>query len=130
MRRADWLERLWATLKAAEEREFYYGACVRLSAECVDAMTDGNFVEQVAPLIEASREHPIELETLAAFVTQYLGDSVPMNCAGRGDVVLLDLPVAGPTLGICSGDRIACAQDPVGVCYVKRVRGLCAWAVD
>jgi hypothetical protein len=126
VKRDDWLEQLWATLKAAEERPFYYGACVALAAECVDATTGSDFRQAVQTLIEAAHAEPmIELAKLEAFVTERLGEPIPMHRANRGDVVLLETHF-GPALGICTGDRIACAGD--GVVYLKRARGLKAWA--
>src|ERR1700719_1706598 len=102
MRREDWLEQLWATLKAAEQRPFFYGACVQLAAECVDATTHSDFRQDVAPLIEAAQSRPIALEELRDAVTKRLGEPVPLNLACQGDVALLEL-TAGPALGICTG---------------------------
>lgn len=132
MKRQDWIERLWATLEALDERPFYYGACVQLAAECVDAMTGSDFVQTVAPLIEAQRT-PIALEDLERFVVRFAGEPIALNCADRGDVVLLDLTLcfrdSGPALGICTGPRIACAALPKGVAYLKRERALKAWRI-
>jgi hypothetical protein len=134
MRRPDWQERLWATLEAKKARPFYYGACVALAAECVDAMTDSNFLQDVAPLIEAAQDHPIELAELHAHVTRRLGEPVPINLAQQGDVVLLELPSLpgtgnGPALGICTGHLIACAGYPQGVTYLKLNKAKAVWRV-
>jgi hypothetical protein len=134
MRRADWLERLWATLDAAQERPFYYGACVALAAECVDAMTDSNFRQDVAPLIEAAQTSPIELTELHAHVTARLSEPISINCANRGDLALLELPSVpgsgnGPALGICTGPMIACARYPGGVAYLKLNKAKAIWRV-
>ncbi len=127
MRRQDWLERLWAVLEAPERqtRQFHYGDCVALAAECVDATTGSDFRPAVQALIDAAQEKPVELAQLEAFVSERLGEPIPMHRANRGDVVLLELPT-GPALGICAGDRIACAGD--GVVYLRRAQGLKAWA--
>lgn len=134
MRREDWIEQLWATLKAAEERPFRYGACVQLAAECVDAITGSDYVLKVAPLIESARNQPIELEELGRIVTEMRGEPIPLARADRGDVMLLDLTLvfsaSGPALGICTGPLIACAAAPRGVAYLKRERALMAWRIE
>ena len=134
MRRQDWQERLWATLQAKEPRPFYYGACVALAAECVDAMTDSSFRQDTAPLIAAAKERPIELEELKALVTERLGEPVPINLACQGDLALLELPQLpgtgnGVALGICTGPLIACARYPAGVTYLKLHKAKAVWRV-
>jgi hypothetical protein len=135
VRREDWLDRLWATLKAAEGRPFQYGACVQLAAECVDAIiSNSNFREEVVPLIEAAQERPLELAELQAHVTERLGEPIPINCGNQGDVVLLQLPGFpgagnGPALGICTGHLVACAGYPSGVAYLNLNKAKAIWRV-
>jgi hypothetical protein len=134
MKREDWLPRMWATIEAAKARPFVYGACVALTAECVDAMMGSNFREDVAPLIAAAQTRPIELEELREHVTARLGEPVEINCTCQGDVVLLELPSFpgtgnGPALGICTGYQVACAGFPKGVTYLKLHRARACWRV-
>ena len=130
MRREDWIKRLWETLEAAQTRPFFYGACVHLAAECVDAMTDSQWVDSIRSLY-ADEESARALAAdggLERMVTERLGEPVARNLGGVGDPMLLELPT-GPAIGICTGPRIACAAEK-GVLYLRFERGLKAWRVD
>lgn len=135
-RKSDWLERLWAVLEGeAARRDFAFGHCVRLAAECVQAITGEELLErcELAIAAAAAEEGGISLDALEEETTRLLGAPVPAGLARRGDVVLLDLEY-GPALGICTGDKIACAgawgdRRPRGVTYVRRERALKAWRV-
>lgn len=130
MRREDWIERLWETLEAARARPFFYGACVHLAAECVDAMTGSQWVVSVGSLYadEDSARTLAADGGLERMVTERLGEPVARNLGRVGDVMLLDLST-GPAVGICTGPRIACAAER-GVLYLRFDRGIKAWRVD
>lgn len=121
---------MWDALKAADERPFFYGACVQLCAEVVDAMTGSVWAAAVKPLYEheAAARELVESRGLEALITERLGDPVPRNLGRQGDVMLLEIPLFGPAAGICVGDRIAGAGD--GVIYIPFARGLKAWRID
>lgn len=126
MRRTDWVSQLWLALEAAKDRPFFYGACVQLAAECVDAMTDTRYRELIPELAKAQPD--ITMEALTAQVGDELGAQIALNQAGRGDVMLLNLE-NGPALGICTGDRVAVAGELKGVVYLRRARAVRAWRV-
>lgn len=127
-RRVDWIERLWSVLEGeAARREFAYGGCVRLAAECVEAMTGVDHRERCA-LLAAAAHDGVSLDQLEREATELLGEPVPMGLARRGDVVLVDLP-SGPALAVCTGDKLACAALPAGIAYLNRNKGLKAWRV-
>ncbi len=131
MRRDDWVEQMFATLEATKERPYQYGACVAIAAEVVDAIAQTTWRTDIAPLIadEAAAQELIAAPgALEALVTARLGEPVPMGLAMRGDVVLLELG-SGPSLGICTGDRIACPAEDKGVVYLRRMRGIKAWRI-
>ncbi len=131
MRREDWIPRMWEAIEAANERPFFYGACVQLVAEVVDAMTGSSWLDAVKPLYadEASARALVEQGGLEPLVTERLGEPVARNLGRQGDVMLLNFPQSGPALGICTGDRIAGAGER-GVFYVPFAWGLKAWRVD
>ena len=133
-RKSDWVEGLWGVLEGeAARREFAYGHCVRLAAECVQAVTGEELLERCELAIAAAAEEGgISLASLEEEVTKLLGSPVPMSLARRGDIVLLDLGENGPALGVCVGDKIACAgaaRDRGGVVYLRLDRGIKAWRV-
>ena len=132
-RRADWLERMWGALEAAAARPFAFGShdCVRLTASVLDAETGSSWSAELDELYRDARgalrvmRSPGKLEEL---VSERLGEPVPPRLARRGDVVAFDNE-SGPAIGICTGERIACAATPVGIEYVKLERARCAWRV-
>lgn len=131
MRLPDWNQRMWDALKAADERPFFYGACVQLCAEIVDAMTGSCWTGSVRPLYESETDarRLIESRGLEALITERLGAPVPRNLGRQGDVMLLEIPLFGPAAGISVGDRIAGASER-GVIYIPFARGLKAWRID
>ena len=132
-RRPDWLPRMWGALEAAAARPFAFGShdCVRLTASVLDAMTGSAWSAELDELYTGDRGalrvmgEPGRLEEL---VSARLGEPVPPLLARRGDVVAFD-NAGAPAIGICTGERIACAADPAGVEYVKLERARCAWRV-
>jgi len=134
VRRPDWQARLWAELEGAQGRRFAYGShdCVRLTAACLDAMlVTGGYLEAVSELY-ADKRRALRLvmrEGIERLVTMHLGAPVPRNLARQGDVCLADL-AAGPSLGICTGPRIAFAANPAGVSYLHLAIASHAWRVD
>ena len=131
MRRSDWCEQLWNAIADAERRPFFYGACVQLTAECIDAMTDSNLVEKIRPLYSSEAAARALIEQPGSFeklVTEFLGDATPPLLARRGDAVLLELST-GPATGVCVGYRVACAAS-VGVLFLPLSQALATWRVD
>jgi hypothetical protein len=128
----NWQARLWKSLDAANERPFFFGACVQLAAECVDAITGSEWVAAVRALYAdegAARELVKAPGALEELVTERLGPPVARLLGRQGDLMLLELPT-GPALGICTGERIACVASPAGVRYLPFAMGLKAWRVD
>jgi hypothetical protein len=130
MRHDDWIARLWETLEAAADRPFFYGACVHLAAECIDAMTGSQWAGSIRSLYadEVSARSLALDGGLERMVTERLGEPVARNLGRMGDAMLLELPT-GPAIGICTGPRIACAAER-GVLYLRFEHGLKAWRVD
>jgi hypothetical protein len=132
VRHPDWVDRMHKTLEGMKDRPYAYGACVAIAAEVVDAISDSSWRADIDPLIadEASARALIaEPGSLEALVTKRLGEPVPMGLAMRGDPVLLELG-SGPSLGICTGDRIACPAENKGIAALNRDRGIKAWRVS
>ena len=116
MRLDGWEEALDAVVRAAGERPFAYGAhdCCRFAAECVDAITGGDYLKRL------SAEYHDEASMLAYLAAtggvqlaamQWLGaGDERWSQARRGDVCLVPTE-RGDGLGVCVGDRIAVAAD-------------------
>lgn len=135
MRREDWQARMWRELQAAEGRPFVYGIhdCVRLTARCLDAMTDEPYFLLAMNELYQSKRQALRLmmrSGLENIVSGYLGHlPVPRNLARMGDVCAIDLPT-GPAIGICTGPHVAVAASPEGVKYLPLEAATCAWRVD
>jgi hypothetical protein len=134
VKREDWQPRLWAELRAAEERRFAYGAhdCIRLTARCLDAMLiDAHYLLDVERLYADKRAalRLVMRRGLDELVAGYLGPPIPRNLARQGDVCTADLPT-GPAVGICTGARFAVAASPDGVLYLPLALARAAWIVQ
>lgn len=133
MRREDWLDRLWATVDAAQQQPFAWSAndCTTFAAACVDAMTDsdwrGHLAEQYTD--EASARAFILAEGgLEAGVTRRLGEPVAPLQARRGDVCLVETP-DGPGLAVCVGP-VAVVPGADGLVRKPLREVIKAWRVD
>lgn len=134
MRHPDWQPRLWAELRAAEERRFAYGNhdCIRLTARCLDAMLPGAHYLAEAEKLYADKRAALRLvlqHGLDALVSRHFGSPIARNLARQGDIVSTDLE-NGPAVGICTGPRFAVAGSPDGVVYLPLSLARAAWLVE
>lgn len=111
-RREDWQDRLAAAFETARATPFAYGThdCALFIARCVDAMTDGTLIAQIAEAFTyGTEEEAAALISAAggleALATQFLGYPSPRNLCRRGDVMLYDHG-NGMGLGIHDGQQI------------------------
>ncbi len=118
-RRSDFVQQFMSALLVAEHRVFFYGACVQLAAECVDAMTGSSWTKQIKPLYadeNAARALVAPPGGLERLVSERLGEPIPLSQVRGMDLVLLELP-SGPALGIYVGvNGVACAGERGIVC--------------
>ena len=110
MRRADWLNRLLATIREYTSVRFEFGShdCAIFSARCVDAMTGSSLAETLNYKNKRGAFRAISKEGgLEKAVTNRLGEPVNNHNARRGDICLID----DTTLGVCRGDGIVVCSD-------------------
>jgi hypothetical protein len=134
VRYPDWPQRLDATLAAARTRSFDFGKfdCALFAADCVLAMTGIDHAEKFRGYDSQTAAYRIIAEhgSLAGLLTSLLGEPIEPAMAGRGDVVLAQIPAEdeGLTVGICLG--VFCAFPwKVGFVMHPRTVATLAWRV-
>ena len=95
MRREDWVEQLFRVIDEHQSAEFVYGAhdCVLFAARAADAMTDGDFEQQMRDIYQDERSAVRALAArggLEGAVRSMLGEPVALAYLQRGDVVLFE----------------------------------------
>lgn len=129
----DWPARLDAAIEAARARPFQWGAmdCSIFAADVVLALTGRDFAESFRGRYSTRAEAVALLGArggLEAVVTGFLGQPLPTALlARRGDVVMVETP-EGRALGICVGQKAACAG-PQGLTFVPMPGWLSGWRV-
>lgn len=135
MKRTDWVARLWETLEARRQLPFEWAGrhesqdCCTFVAACLDAMTDGNYLDELLTHYsdEASALAYIEANGgLEATLSKHLGEPKRVSFMGMGDVALVS--VGGRELaGICVRDCIVVAGEN-GIGRLPRKTALRCWS--
>ena len=113
----DWPDRLAKFIEGAQKRPFSWGEfdCCLFAADWVREMTGTDAAAELRG-VYASEDDALELVRAYGGMTAmvdfllspYNVAMVPRELARRGDVCLVD-SVHGEALGVCCGERIACA---------------------
>lgn len=111
MRFQSWPEILAKQIEAARSRPFVWGEhdCALFAANVVKAMTGQDFTKEfIGKYKTAAGATKLIAKNggLENIATQFLGESMPIYFAGRGDVVLVILEGI-ESLGICIGTHCA-----------------------
>lgn len=134
MRKPNWPEILAAKIEAARNTPFSWGThdCCMFSADVVLAMTGTDYAEEfrgkyttATGATKALKKYG--LGSIENSLTVKFGEPVHPFKAGRGDVVLADMPT-GKALGICLGEKAAFAGKD-GMVLLPMNLWLCAWRV-
>jgi hypothetical protein len=135
VRYPDWPQRLSETIEAARIRTFTYGAfdCALFAADCVLAITGVDHAASFRGYDSRIAAYRIIAEhgSLAGLLTALLGEPIEPAFAGRGDVVLAEIPVAegeGESVGICLGAFCAFPKD-VGFALHPRTVAQLSWRI-
>ena len=114
MRAPDWESRLAEVLRAASVRAYdaRQWNCARFAHACAEAVSGRSLPFRWRGSLEASADAVLP--------------RVAPTLAGRGDVVLADVPE--PSLGVCAG-RTAAFVTAQGLISIPRSRVRAAWAV-
>jgi hypothetical protein len=132
-RRADWAERLLATIEAQKGRPFAYGSldCALFTARCVDAVLEDSAIETELTAAYTDEYSALKFMVaqggLEAAVTKRFGEPIAPSFAQRGDVCLIPSGDTG-ALGICIGHLVA-VMSPEGVGMARVGSALKAWRV-
>lgn len=131
----EWPKRLSAAVSAAGSVPFAWGShdCALFAAEVIQAFTGVDLAAGVRGLYRdaAGAERVMSAvygtTDLGEIATILLGDPIPIELAGRGDLVLMDV-ATGQALGICTGAEAAGAG-PGGLTMVPMRHWHAAWRV-
>jgi hypothetical protein len=142
IRRADWQSRLESFLHANAHHPFAYGSwdCCLFVSSAIHQMTDVDpaheFRNNYSSRGEAYRSikaatGAASLEAVVTTITDKLQmPLIPVLCAQRGDVVLLNRAARDYSLGLVSlngREIIVCRRD--GLCRISLARAIRAWRV-
>lgn len=130
-RKEQWPTLMWEKIEQYLETPFVWGEndCCLFTARVVDAITGGDFEEQLKPHYHdkaSAIKYIGDSGGLESAVSTYFGPS-KTGRPQRGDVVMFDGPL-GHTIGICVGNKIASVYDD-GVCYVNKSQTICFWSI-
>ena len=136
MRPEGWESRLDAAIEGARTEPFSWGThdcCMfALNIACEILLTDpapqfrGTYTTEFGAA-RALKEHGDG--TVRGTVTQILDEEIPVRTAQRGDLVLLQQPDLGDTLGVCLGvDSAFVGLD--GLHYAPTLDCACAWRIE
>jgi hypothetical protein len=129
----NWPARLAETVEAARTRSFEFGSfdCALFAADCALAITGTDYAAPFRGYVTKTAAYRIiaEYGTLTGLLTGLLGEPIPPAFAGRGDVVLAEIPTAdeeAEAVGVCLG--VFCAfPDKVGLRLHPRTVIKLAW---
>ena len=135
MKRLDWVQRLWETIEAHRLLPFRWAGrddshdCCSFVAACLDAMTDGNYLER---LLANYTDEATALAFIAAngglaqTIDLFL---VPKRTSfmQRGDVALV-MRDGREFLGVCAG-AIVISAGPDGLVSNPRTLAIKAWGI-
>jgi len=134
VRTEDWPQRLSDFLADAERRPFVWGEwdCCLFAADWVLALTG---VDVAAEFRGAYADEDAALEIVRGYggmvhMVESLLPDIPLSnpkMARRGDVCVVDSPL-GEALGVCTGERIACASFD-GMVLIARRKAIAAWRI-
>lgn len=131
MRRADWVQRMWATIQSYQRTPFQFGVhdCALFSCRVVDAITDSELAGSFSYASKrAAMRYMRDQGGLEAAVSRRLGDPVTGYGARRGDICLIQGEDADVSLGPCVGPDIAALSND-GLAFVALRHALKHWRV-
>jgi hypothetical protein len=118
MRLPDWPERLAEALDQARARSFSEtDYCVLFAADCVEAITDTDYVEDYRGLTidEAKARLKDSGSTFYRRLVSIFGKPLPLAFAQRGDVIVRTEPELAT--GICCGQKTAFLSSEGGLVW-------------
>jgi hypothetical protein len=123
-RLSDWPERLNAYIESRRKAVFLWGEndCAMFCAGAIEAMTGQN---PLADWDVSEHQAISERGEVSEFVSQFLGDAIPVLQARRGDIAI----TAEGSLGVVIGNRVATPTDK-GVAFAPLSRYAHAWRVE
>jgi hypothetical protein len=130
----DWPERLAEVIEAARARDFVadYGEhkCALFAADCVRAITGIDYAEPYRDRARTVAQVLAGHGSLVGLVTAILGEPIEPSFAGRGDVVVANVPTleGGDSVGVCLGAFCAFPKD-VGLVFYSRTVAKLAWRI-
>jgi len=132
MRKPNWPEILFEELAKMAKREFIRGECdcCLFAADIVLAMTGEDYAAAYRGKYKTKKGAASALRKYGGgtIETSIPLDEIPVNYAGRGDLVLADLP-NGPAVGICIGAIAAFKAAGKGLAYIPITECRMAWKV-
>ena len=136
MRYLNWPERLAEVIEAARYRVFAYGGqdCCLFAADCVLAVTGIDYAAPFRGYYSRAAAYQIIAKhgSLTGLLTAVLDEPIEPAFAGRGDVVIAEIPIVegeGESVGICLGAFCAFPQ-AVGLRFHPRSVARLAWRIS
>lgn len=138
-RHLDWPERLNAAVDARRETPFKWGEhdCCMLACSIIAELTGidpasdlrGKYYTRLGATRVLNRLGGVEVIADARTAEHGFKELKSPRFAQRGDLVLFDIPMEGPALGICIGSR-AVFTAPHGLSFVPVGECRRAWRVE
>ena len=132
MKTMGWEQRLADYLRNSYAGGFGYGSydCVMFAAKWVESATEKKVIHPLLKtgITETESSTALSLRPLTTWVSEVMGDPVPIVQARRGDLILR-VQGGQEALGICDGlNAHFLLQGSTEVC--PTLSGNCSWGVD
>lgn len=136
MRRHDWPERLHKVISEAKKKTFEWGVhdCALFTCDCIQAMIGVDYAKGFRGKYESEKgswgalERIENVASLSELADKFLGDSIKLSHAGRGDIVIL-VEKSREVLGVVIGTHAAFLS-PDGVQMRALSKCKFAWKVN
>jgi len=132
----DWPEKLVSYINSEQDKPFRWGKndCALFTCGGIFAITGTDYAKEFRGKYKTEKgsyrilKRIENVSTLEELANRYLGDSIAVSHARRGDIVLHDFP-AGKALGICLG-IFSAFRSPNGIEMHKTLSCEKAWRID